>query len=322
MIPGGPDPEDETGLVAALGLLAGIDPGAHERLIARPAGLYQLIDWLVDEETVRWLLPARVPAGSGWASGLLAVCDEQLLFLPADPRQLPVGRWALDQLRAVPPMAVFGRGGRIEALFDAGPVSFGVDRRDLAEATIEALSVALTERAGSPESPVEALRGARVDLVPIQPEHVERLRALHGAPGVVEWWQQPAPDWPGAEDPETTSYTVLFDDRVAGFARWYAEDRDEFERAGLDLFLDPAVHGRGLGTEVVQILCSHLIDVEGYHRLVIDPAAGNAAAIACYTKVGFRPVGVMREYGRDRHGRWYDGLLMDLLAAELVRTSH
>ncbi len=47
--------------------------------------------------------------------------------------------------------------------------------------------------------------------------------------------------------------------------------------------------------------------------------AGTAAAIACYAKVGFRPVGLMRQYGRDRHGRWHDGLLLDLLAVELVR---
>jgi aminoglycoside 6'-N-acetyltransferase len=42
-------------------------------------------------------------------------------------------------------------------------------------------------------------------------------------------------------------------------------------------------------------------------------------AIACYRKVGFRPVGVMRRYQRDRSGEWQDGLLMDLLADELVR---
>ena len=43
------------------------------------------------------------------------------------------------------------------------------------------------------------------------------------------------------------------------------------------------------------------------------------AAIRCYGKVGFKPVGIMRAYGRDhRTGAWKDGLLMDLLADELV----
>jgi len=34
--------------------------------------------------------------------------------------------------------------------------------------------------------------------------------------------------------------------------------------------------------------------------------------------VGFRPVGVLREHERGADGAWCDGLLMDLLARELV----
>ena len=55
-----------------------------------------------------------------------------------------------------------------------------------------------------------------------------------------------------------------------------------------------------------------------HHRLTIDPAADNAAAIRCYKKVGFRPVGVMRRYEQGAEGTWHDGLLMDLLAEELL----
>ena len=52
---------------------------------------------------------------------------------------------------------------------------------------------------------------------------------------------------------------------------------------------------------------------------MIDPSADNAAAIRCYEKVGFRPVGIMRAYERDHDGTgWHDGLLMDLLADELT----
>jgi len=51
--------------------------------------------------------------------------------------------------------------------------------------------------------------------------------------------------------------------------------------------------------------------------VTIDPAAENSAAIRCYERVGFRRVGVLREYWRDGSGVWRDGLLMDLLASEL-----
>jgi aminoglycoside 6'-N-acetyltransferase len=56
----------------------------------------------------------------------------------------------------------------------------------------------------------------------------------------------------------------------------------------------------------------------GHHRLVIDPAADNVAALRSYSKVGSRPVGIMRRYERGAAGTWHDNLLMDLLAEELV----
>jgi len=67
----------------------------------------------------------------------------------------------------------------------------------------------------------------------------------------------------------------------------------------------------------VRRVVRHLIDGLGHHRITIDPAAANAAAIRTYEKVGFRVVGVMRRYERDADGSgWHDGLLMELLAGE------
>jgi aminoglycoside 6'-N-acetyltransferase len=93
-----------------------------------------------------------------------------------------------------------------------------------------------------------------------------------------------------------------------------------YRHAGIDLYLDPAEHGRGLGTDAVRTLARHLIEERGHHRVTIDPSVGNAPAIRSYEKVGFRAVGVMRQYTRDPlTGEWVDGLLMDLLADELTR---
>ena len=116
----------------------------------------------------------------------------------------------------------------------------------------------------------------------------------------------------------TETFVIEHDGRVAGAIQWSAEDEPDYRHAGIDIYLDPAVHGRGLGADAVRTLARHLIADRGYHRLVIDPAADNAAAIRCYSKVGFRPVGVMRRYERGLDGTWHDGLLMDLLADELI----
>ena len=40
-------------------------------------------------------------------------------------------------------------------------------------------------------------------------------------------------------------------------------------------------------------------------------------SLNAYNKVGFKPVGVMRQYERGPDGTFHDGLLMDLLANEL-----
>jgi aminoglycoside 6'-N-acetyltransferase len=99
----------------------------------------------------------------------------------------------------------------------------------------------------------------------------------------------------------------------------YHEENDfDYRHAGIDIALHPAFHGRGLGTDAVRTLARHLVRDRGHHRLTIDPAAGNVVAIRCYSKVGFRPVGVMRRYERGPDGTWHDGLLMDLLAEELT----
>ena len=61
----------------------------------------------------------------------------------------------------------------------------------------------------------------------------------------------------------------------------------------------------------------HLIDELGHHRITIDPAATNTAAIRAYQKVGFSRVGIMRRSERDADGEdWHDSLLMELLAGE------
>ncbi|MFG3345787.1 GNAT family N-acetyltransferase [Streptomyces sp. NPDC048018] len=170
---------------------------------------------------------------------------------------------------------------------------------------------------------MNALRGADVVLRPSGPDDVPALAAIRATPEVRARWRGgddlTAEVASGLEDPATHCYTVLHDDRIVGMVQWYAEEEPDYRHAGIDLFLDPSVHGKGLGTDTVRTLARHLVDDVGHHRLVIDPAADNVAAIRCYEKAGFRPVGVMRRYERGSDGSWHDGLLMDLLASELVR---
>ncbi len=104
---------------------------------------------------------------------------------------------------------------------------------------------------------------------------------------------------------------------VIGAIQWAAESDPDYQHASVDLYLDPSVHSRGFGSDAAQTLCRHLFADQGFHRITIDPAADNFAAIRCYEKVGFQRVGVMRRYERGADGSWHDGILMDLLPEDL-----
>jgi aminoglycoside 6'-N-acetyltransferase len=73
-----------------------------------------------------------------------------------------------------------------------------------------------------------------------------------------------------------------------------------YRHASIDIYLGSPFQGHGAGTEAVGLLARFLFERRGHHRITIDPAAANHQAIRSYTKVGFRPVGIMRQYERHR----------------------
>jgi aminoglycoside 6'-N-acetyltransferase len=101
----------------------------------------------------------------------------------------------------------------------------------------------------------------------------------------------------------------------------YEEEPDAvYRHADVDIFLDPAHHGRGLGTDAMRTIADYLITERGHHRLTLTTSPDNAGAIRCYEKAGFRRVGVTRASELDvRTGKWVDELLMELVD---LRTGH
>jgi aminoglycoside 6'-N-acetyltransferase len=152
-------------------------------------------------------------------------------------------------------------------------------------------------------------------LRPLAAADAAELRRILLTAEVARWWDVPAEGFPLTDDPDATRLVIEVDGAVAGMIQFAEELEPKYRHASIDLYLDPALHGRGIGTEAVRQVVDHLIGERGHHRITIDPAAANAAAIRAYEKAGFRPVGIMRSYERDVGGAgWHDGLLMELVA--------
>lgn len=150
------------------------------------------------------------------------------------------------------------------------------------------------------------------------------LHRIRCEPSVGRWWgvAHSATEEIAAElrgESEEVLFVIEIDGEIAGSIQYLEENEPDYRQAGIDIYLSERFQGRGLGSEAIAVLAAYLIDERDHHRLTIDPAVANAAAIRSYERVGFRPVGVMREYERAPDGTWHDALLMDILASELVR---
>jgi aminoglycoside 6'-N-acetyltransferase len=165
------------------------------------------------------------------------------------------------------------------------------------------------------------LRGSRVVIRPGEQDDVPLLRAVLAEESVTRWWGEPeAPEQIAAKLRGGASGVLLVVEhggQLAGGIQYSEEEDPMYRHAGIDIFLGRDYQGRGIGPEAVALLARFLCQQRGHHRITIDPAAANHRAIRCYEKVGFRPVGVMRQYERGNDGQFHDGLLMDLLRDEL-----
>ena len=166
------------------------------------------------------------------------------------------------------------------------------------------------------------LDGAHVRLRPAVAADAARFAEILSSPSVHERWQAADPTSDAralaAEDDEVAVWAIEDEGVVVGIIQAHEETEPRYRHGGIDIVLISGAQGRGLGSDAVRTVARWLIRDRRHHRVTIDPAADNARAIAAYTKVGFRPVGIMRDYEGDLDGSWHDGLLMDLLADELI----
>jgi aminoglycoside 6'-N-acetyltransferase len=185
-----------------------------------------------------------------------------------------------------------------------------------AEAAMDAQTAMNAETAS--EGPI--LRGDEVTLRPLVAADKARVLEILLDPEVARWWG--AGDLAGSvEDlyaPDVAGFAIELDGAMVGCIQYAEESDPEYRHAGIDLFLAREGRGHSFGPDAIRVLARYLFDARGHHRLTIDPAASNERAIRAYERVGFRRIGIMRQYEQGPDGTYHDGLLMDMLRGELA----
>jgi RimJ/RimL family protein N-acetyltransferase len=115
-------------------------------------------------------------------------------------------------------------------------------------------------------------------------------------------------------DPAVFSVVELASDELAGDASlWGVDLHNRF--AHLGMALRPSFRGRGLGTDVVRVLCRYGFETRGLNRLQVDTLADNDGMIRAATRAGFTREGQLRQAGWV-NGAFVDEVILGQLAAE------
>ena len=164
------------------------------------------------------------------------------------------------------------------------------------------------------------LVGEGFEVRPPQTGETERLvQLITSDPGASPWWgSDPVVITRWIADDDVNVLVIVTPSGPIGLITFTEEEDPSYFSASIDIGLLTGTTGRGVGTAALRLLARWLFDVRGHHRITIDPAVANERAVAVYHKVGFKTIGVARQYEASPSGGWHDNLLMDLLADDLV----
>lgn len=110
-------------------------------------------------------------------------------------------------------------------------------------------------------------------------------------------------------------WVIEHQDRLVGEIRLDNVDRHDRRVSMAIAILDPALLGRGLGSEAIGLLLQHaFVDLQ-LHRIGIRVLAYNERAVRAYAKCGFVIEGRERE-AAFVNGAWHDDIMMGLLDRE------
>ncbi|NRQ32645.1 GNAT family N-acetyltransferase [Nonomuraea sp. NN258] len=173
------------------------------------------------------------------------------------------------------------------------------------------------------------LKGERVTLCPVGPEHaaglyeltrdpeVRRLTGSHG-----EFDRETTLRWCAtrAEHADRLDLAIMADGDYVGEVVLNELDPDNLACNLRIALIGPRAFGRGYGTEAITLVLDHAFATTPLHRISLSVYAFNDRARHVYEKIGFVAEGVLRDdllWGGER----YDSITMSVLRPEWASRS-
>ncbi|MFE9258058.1 GNAT family N-acetyltransferase [Streptomyces sp. NPDC006879] len=170
-----------------------------------------------------------------------------------------------------------------------------------------------------------ALRARRAQDVPVLHGELYEDVELHSRASSRPWQpidhasgSSPYAPAPATDAAACFSVVELATGELAGEAIVWGIDHHN-RIAHLGLSLRPTFRGRGLGREVVELLCRYGFTVRGLNRLQVETLADNTAMITAAARCGFVLEGTVRE-GAWVYGAYVDEVVLGLLARDWTPT--
>ncbi|MBC9926117.1 MULTISPECIES: GNAT family N-acetyltransferase [unclassified Leucobacter] len=148
--------------------------------------------------------------------------------------------------------------------------------------------------------------------LPEERDHAPLVATLH-EPEVATWWVGYTPDRVQAEmiDAPDITRIIEVEGQTAGMLYVIRGSDPEYPTTVIHLFLATRFRGRRIGEEALALAIRGEF-ADGITRITLDPNAKNLGAIRSYERLGFRPIGILRDYQVRPDGSLDDALFMDL----------
>lgn len=171
---------------------------------------------------------------------------------------------------------------------------------------------------------IPRLSGAKVDLCVLatDPDSLEQYAKWYANPEINKWVHandqvqsiESTREWAESTNKDNNSFAFTIVEKTArkAIGTCTCGVWGNARNGSLGIYLGEE-HGKGYGTEAINLLLKFCFEELNTHRVELSVFTDNERAIKCYTKCGFKKCGVKHQCS------YFEGSYRDLMQMEILR---